>query len=132
MAAVDIEAYEKETEMLMTTLKEDKPNKKGLWFLDSTCSNHMTGTKKWFIHLDETYQHKVRLGNDHNLEVKGKGSIRITVGNITRVITEVYYVPSLISNLVSVRQLQEKSLTFFIQEQVSMSHSSRTKLNVCK
>ncbi|KAL4567103.1 hypothetical protein LXL04_022677 [Taraxacum kok-saghyz] len=118
MAAVDIEGYERETKRLLMTMEEDTHNKKAFWFQDSTCSNHMTGIKEWFIHIDETYQHKVRLRNDHKLEVKGRGDIRIGVNDMIQVITNVYYVPSLTSNLMSVGQLQEKALTFVIQGNV--------------
>nr|GEX59620.1 hypothetical protein [Tanacetum cinerariifolium] len=115
MATVDVEGYEKEAKRLMATVSEDKHDKVSFWFLDSACSKHMTGIKEWFIRLDETYQHKIRLGNGHILEVKGKGDVRLTVNGITQVITNVYYVPLLTSNLISVGQLQEKSLTFVIQ-----------------
>ncbi|KAL4581072.1 hypothetical protein LXL04_017280 [Taraxacum kok-saghyz] len=116
MASVDIEGYERETEVLMSTV--GKEEKKAFWFLDSACSNHMTGIKEWFVRFDEAYQHKVRLGNDHRLEVKGRGDIRININGMTQVITNVYYVPSLTSNLMSVGQLQEKLLTFVIQGNV--------------
>ncbi|GJV61500.1 retrovirus-related pol polyprotein from transposon TNT 1-94 [Tanacetum coccineum] len=120
MATVDVEGYEKETERLMAAVSEDKHDKDSFWFLDSACSNHMTGIKEWFIRLDESYQHKVKLGNGHRLEVKGKGDVRLTVNGITQVITNVYYVPLLTSNLISVGQLQEKSLNFVIQGGVCM------------
>ncbi|GJT27320.1 hypothetical protein Tco_0907595 [Tanacetum coccineum] len=119
-ATVDVEGYEKETERLMAAVSKDKHDKVSFWFLDSACSNYMTGIKEWFIRLDETYQHKVRLGNGHRLEVKGKGDVRLTVNGITQVITNVYYAPLLTSNLISVGQLQEKSLTFVIQGGVCM------------
>lgn len=120
MDSVDIEEYEKETKMLMATVEEEKHDKEAFWFRDSACSNHMTGVKEWFIHIDETYQHKVRLGNDPKLEVKGRCDIRIIVNGMSQVITNVYYVPLLTSNLMSVGQLQEKSLTFVIQGIVFM------------
>lgn len=97
-------------------VEEDK--KHAVWFLDSACSNHITGIKEWFICIDETYKHKVRLGNDHKLEVKGRGDICISVNGMIQVITNAYYVPFLTSNLMSVGQLQEESLTFVIQGNV--------------
>lgn len=120
MTSVDIEEYEKETKMLNATMKGGKHDKEAFWFLDSACLNHMTRVKEWFIHIDETYQHKVRLGNDHKLEVKGKGDVRIIVNGMTQVITNVYYVPLVTSNHMCVRQLQEKSLTFVIQGGICM------------
>ena len=42
------------------------------WFLDSRCSNHMSGNKDWFSELDENFRHAVKLGNDTRIVVKGK------------------------------------------------------------
>ena len=36
----------------------------GIWYLDSGCSNHMTGVKLLFKELDETIKAKVTLGDD--------------------------------------------------------------------
>ncbi|GKD11620.1 retrovirus-related pol polyprotein from transposon TNT 1-94, partial [Tanacetum coccineum] len=107
MATVDVEGYEKETERLMAAVSEDKHDK------------------------DSFYQ----IGKCHRLEVKGKGDVCLTVNGIAQVITNVYYVPLLTSNLISVGQLQEKSLTFVIQGGVCMgfhpqkvSDDSKTQL----
>jgi hypothetical protein len=78
--------------LLMTHSEIDNEPKGGMWFLDSACSNHMTGTRGWFINLDETFQHTVKLGNDVRLKVQGIGDIRFEVGGITQVVTRVYYV----------------------------------------
>lgn len=118
MDSIDIKEYKKETNMLMKTVKEDKHDKEAFWFVDLACSHHMTWVKEWFIHIDETYQHKVKLGNDHKLEAKGSGDIHITVNGMAQVITNVNYVPLLTSNLMCVGQIQEKSLNFVIQGSV--------------
>lgn len=34
-----------------------------MWFLDSGCSNRMSGNKKWFLDLDEGFRNTVKLGN---------------------------------------------------------------------
>ncbi|XP_076890159.1 uncharacterized protein LOC143541145 [Bidens hawaiensis] len=105
--------------LLMThaTVTEELPTT-GSWFLDSACSNHMTGSRKWFINLDENFTHSVKLGNDLRLIVKGIGDIRFEAGGITQVITRVYYVPDLTSNLLSIGQLQEKDLMVVIHSGV--------------
>lgn len=40
-------------------------------FIDSVCSDHMTGNKKWFGTLDETYQSMVKLGSHARIKVMG-------------------------------------------------------------
>jgi len=76
----------------------------------------MTGNKLWFTKIDEEGLHKtVKLGNDTTLEVAAKGSIRVQINNINHVISDVYYVPELKTNLLSLGQLHEKGLTILIQ-----------------
>ncbi|XP_021602892.1 uncharacterized protein LOC110608005 [Manihot esculenta] len=76
-----------------------------IWFLDSGCSNHMTGIRSLFKELDEDYKLKVRLGDDKQMEVEGKGTIAIRNGAETRLLHEVFFVPSLTQILLSVGQL---------------------------
>lgn len=52
---------------------------KGVWFLDSGCSNHMTGDNSWFFELDKGYKHFVHLGNSSRMAVQGKGKVRFEV-----------------------------------------------------
>ncbi|KAJ0926042.1 putative RNA-directed DNA polymerase [Helianthus annuus] len=113
-----IEHEDNDELLLMARVDDVTTKKEGTWFLDSACSNHMTGVKEWFVQLDETYTHSVRLGNDYRLRVRGIGEVRICVEGITRVITNVYYIPELTSNLLSIGQLQEKRVTFVVQEGV--------------
>lgn len=49
----------------------------GLWFIDSGCLNHMTGSRKLFKDLDESQKSEVRLGDDKRVHVTGKGTIAI-------------------------------------------------------
>lgn len=69
-----------------------------MWFLDSGCSNHMSGNKKWFLDLDEGFKHIVNLGNDNRMAVIGKGNVRMQVNRFTQVISNVYYIPELKNN----------------------------------
>ena len=85
------------------------------WFLDSGCSNHMCGSRGMFINLDESFVHSVKLGNNSKMNVIGKGSIKLFLNGITHVVNEVYYVPELKNNLLSIGQLQEKGLAILIQ-----------------
>ncbi|GJZ28589.1 retrovirus-related pol polyprotein from transposon TNT 1-94 [Tanacetum coccineum] len=104
-------------EMVLTVQGEESSLlKKCTWFLDSGCSNHMTGDRRWFYSLDDTYRNHVRLGNDVRMAVMGKGHVRLEVEGITHSLTDVYYVPDLMNNLISVGQVQEKGVTVLIKE----------------
>lgn len=46
-----------------------------LWFVDSECSNHMTGRRSIFEKLDESFKITVQLGNNKELQVEGKGTV---------------------------------------------------------
>jgi hypothetical protein len=48
-----------------------------IWYLDSGCSNHMTGNLELFSSLDNLVQTKVTLGIDIHVTVLGKGNINI-------------------------------------------------------
>lgn len=110
-----VELDEEEELLLMSYVEANNSKEEAVWFLDSGCSNHMTGNKQWFVKLDEQFSHSVKLGNNLRMPVKGKGSIRLEVEGVTQVISEVYYVPELKNNLLSIGQLQEKGLAILIQ-----------------
>ncbi|GJT82884.1 retrovirus-related pol polyprotein from transposon TNT 1-94 [Tanacetum coccineum] len=100
--------------LLMAYAEHEETKNKEAWFLDSGCSNHMTGNKDWFVQIDDSFKHTVKLGNNSRLAVTGKGNIRLEVQGITQTITNVYLVRELTANLLSIWQLQEKGVTFVI------------------
>ena len=63
----------------MAYTKKSKVEREGIWFLDFGSSNHMTGDKTWFVELDESFKHTVRLENNSKLAVEGRGSVRFKV-----------------------------------------------------
>ena len=85
------------------------------WFLDSRCNNHVSGNKDWFADIDESFRHTVKLDNNTRMVVMGKGNVRLHVNGITNVISNVYCVPDLKNNLLSLGQLQGKGLTILIE-----------------
>lgn len=109
------ELDEEEEMLLMAYVEGSNAKRDDVWFLDSGCSNHMSGNKKWFNNLDEEFRHFVKLGNDTRLAVLGKGSIKMEVDGRTQVISDVYYIPDLRNNLLSIGQLQEKGVAILIQ-----------------
>lgn len=75
----------------------------------------MCGDKSLFTDLNEDFRQKVKLGNNTRMDVLGKGNVRLKVSGFTHVVSEVFFVPELKNNLLSIGQLQEKGLAILIQ-----------------
>lgn len=108
------ELGEEEVLLLMSYVNFHETKREEVWFLDSGCSNHMTGNKEWFSELEERFRHTVKLGNDTRMAVVAKGSVRLQMNGIIQVISDVFYIHELKSNLLSIGQLQEKGLAVLI------------------
>ncbi|CAM8990990.1 unnamed protein product [Rhodiola kirilowii] len=90
-----------------------------VWYLDSGCSNHMSGRKELFSRLDESARAEVSFGNKSQIQVMGKGDIQIQTNDGTYVtITNVFYVPGLCWNLLSLGQLSERGHSISIRDGV--------------
>ena len=77
-----------------------------LWLLDSSCNNHMTSNKSPFSSLYSYVVTNIKLGDDFLVPAKGKGFIHVlTKQNEKKFIHEVFYVPHLNVNLISIGQL---------------------------
>jgi hypothetical protein len=53
----------------------------------------------------------VKLGDNSTMSVLGKGNVKLYLQGKISVITDVYYLPNLRNNLLSIGQLQKKNLT---------------------
>ena len=82
---------------------------KDVWYLDSGCSNHMTGNEKLFSAKDGSFKSKIQLGDDKSLEVATKGAMEVQTKEGIKSIHDIYYTPQLKHNLLSVGQLCEKN-----------------------
>lgn len=131
-----VDSKESEEELVLMEEAKQEEVQDETWFLDSGCSNHMTGNKEWFtkrcckhairlVTLDEAFKHVVRLGNDSRISVQGKGNIKLKMRGLTQLITNVYFVPKL-QTILSFGQLQEKDLSVVIQKGAcNIYHSSK-------
>ena len=109
------ELDEHEEMLLMSYVEISGAKREDAWFLDSGCSNHMCGDRALFYELDDAYQQTVKLGNNTRMSVLVKGKVRLHINGVSHVITQVFFVPELKNNLLSIGQLQEKGLAILIQ-----------------
>lgn len=67
------EVSEESAEKILMTYAGKKENmRKRAWFLDSGCSNHMSGDRDLFSLMNDDFKHTVKLGNDKKMEVIGR------------------------------------------------------------
>lgn len=93
----------------LLTKNEAKANETKIWYLDNGASNHMTGFRSKFTELDEKITGQVRFGDGSSVKIEGKGTIMFVCKNGEEfALHEVYYIPSLQTNIVSIGQLSEE------------------------
>ncbi|KAF2284368.1 hypothetical protein GH714_021152 [Hevea brasiliensis] len=89
--------------------------KESNWYLDSGASSHMSGEKHCFVELNLTITSKVRFGDGSMANICGQGSVLFQCKNTEHLtLQNVYYIPRLRSNIISLGQLDEAGSTIVI------------------
>ncbi|KAG7557809.1 Zinc finger CCHC-type [Arabidopsis suecica] len=102
---------------VMPNTFETNSDVENVWYLDNGGSNHMTGNLSYFSKIDQTITGKVRFGDDSRIDIKGKDSITFIAKNgERRALPDVYYIPDLRSNIVSLGQATEAGCDVRIRE----------------
>ncbi|KZV23270.1 hypothetical protein F511_17779 [Dorcoceras hygrometricum] len=96
------------TLLLACKTTQEQDNDK--WYLDSGASSHICGKKDLFVELDESIGGKITFGDSSQVQVQGRGTILFRSKNGShQLISNVYYVPDMKSNVLSLGQLLEKN-----------------------
>lgn len=100
-----------------------------IWYLDNGASNHMSGDRRYFSKIDESITGRVRFGDDSHIDIRGKGTIEFTDRNgEPRRITEVYFIPDLKSNIISLGQATESGCDVRMRGEHLTMHDREGKL----
>lgn len=79
----------------------------GEWYIDSGCSNHMTGNVDLLVDVRTNVARKVQMPTGALVNVAGMGSLVIDTTKGKKYIREVMYLLGLKENLLSVGQMDE-------------------------
>ncbi|GJS29010.1 retrovirus-related pol polyprotein from transposon TNT 1-94 [Tanacetum coccineum] len=98
----------KEEFLLMANINTNMDSK-SIWYLDTGARNHMRGHKHLFKELQVVKDGHVSFGDASKVQVKGRGTISFYKNDgIRGTIENVYFIPDLKSNILSLGQLMER------------------------
>eukprot|EP00253_Pinus_taeda_P006391 PITA_06391 len=78
------------------------------WYIDSSASRHFSHRRDWFIDFSP-FSDSVVFGGGEKYTVDGRGTVQIQSGGRTLTFLNVYYVPGMETNLLSVSQIMRNS-----------------------
>ncbi|KAJ0556958.1 putative RNA-directed DNA polymerase [Helianthus annuus] len=149
-AVLNNESVEEEENQLFMVMKDDESLDEGdskvlmaegrgrsqvskVWYLDSGCSNHMTGQQELFQRLDETKKVSVKMGNGKSIQVEGEGSVKLEVSpGVTKSLSDVQFAPALGYNLLSVGQMMRAGYRLVFDGDACTVTNKRTGERMCK
>eukprot|EP00253_Pinus_taeda_P002078 PITA_02078 len=79
-----------------------------VWYIDSGASRHFSHRREWFIDFSP-FSDSVVFGGGEKYTVDGRGTVQIQSGGRTLTFLNVYYVPGMETNLLSVSQIMRNS-----------------------
>nr|GEU97808.1 retrovirus-related Pol polyprotein from transposon TNT 1-94 [Tanacetum cinerariifolium] len=98
------------------------------WHIDSAASNHMTGEEDLFVEMEQS-KGDVTFGDESKAPVKGKVKVLIQAKDGShQYISDVYNVPNLKSNILSVGQLLEKNYDIHFKDCSATIRNQERKL----
>ncbi|KAG7557004.1 Zinc finger CCHC-type [Arabidopsis suecica] len=118
-------------EKVLPSKYETNSGEDNVWYLDNGASNHMTGDKRYFSTMDRTITRKLRFGDDSRIDIKGKGTIEFIDRNgELRKMVDVYFIPELKSNIISLGQATESGCDVRMKGESLTMHDQDGKLLV--
>jgi hypothetical protein len=89
------------------------------WCLDTGATHHMTGQREFFTELDSDVRGSVKFGDASGVEIMSTGSVTFAPeSGEHRLLTGVYYIPTLRNSIISLGQLDENGSHVEIKNRV--------------
>ncbi|KAJ1443272.1 Retrovirus-related Pol polyprotein from transposon TNT 1-94 [Sesbania bispinosa] len=109
MAKEENEADSEEQPLMLMMITNSESHNNETWYIDSGCSNHMTGHRGWLVNFDAMKKSTVRFAGNRVIQAEGAGNVAVRrLDGRQAMITDVLFVPGMKSNLISMGQLLEK------------------------
>jgi hypothetical protein len=104
-SSAEVEIHEAK---VFTHLDEERECDAETWVLDTEAMNHMSGCRAAFMKFNMAVLDTVRFGNDSVARIEGHRTIMFVCKNSeSRSFDRVYFIPRLITNIVSISQLDK-------------------------
>jgi hypothetical protein len=104
-SGAEVEIHE---EKVFTHLDEEKERDTGTWVLNIGVTNHMSGCRAAFTKIDMVMLGTMCFSDDSVAWIEGRGSVVFMCKNgESRSFDRVYFIPRLMTNIVSIGQLDE-------------------------
>lgn len=101
----------------------------GSWYLDTGASNHMCGCEEKFSEIDPSVTGRVKFGDGSTVKIHGLGTVLFQCKNGEhRALTNVYFIPALKSNIISIGQLSERGCKMIIEDDYLQIFDTERKL----
>jgi hypothetical protein len=106
-------------EKVFTHIGERGDNNHRRWILDTGARNHMSGARSTFSEINFGVCGSVKFGDGSVVEIEGRDTI-IFLDNTSEHhrLSEVYYIPKLRANIISLGQMEEGGCTIIIKQGV--------------
>jgi hypothetical protein len=89
------------------------------WILDTGATNHMSGARSAFSEINFRVHGSVKFGDNSIVDIEGRNTILfLSKSNEHRRLSEVYYIPRLRVNIISLRKMEEGGCTIIIKQGV--------------
>jgi hypothetical protein len=102
-SSAEVEIHE---EKVFTHLDEEKERDVGTWVLDTGVTNHMSGCREAFTKINMAVLGTVHFSDDSVAQIEGHETVRVQERWVP-VLQWVYFIPRLMTNIMSISQLDE-------------------------